>query len=159
MMSAQGIGITTDEKQKESAEKNLADPFDLFTKPGIEQDHVSKEEVKFRPSLEVKDGAPIEFEIKTHGQYLEGDSLQAEFFLKIENADGTTAVDATDDVAPINAIAATLWKNIKVSFRNVSMLVSHLNFYLIIYFSWKLMEQKLVLLPGPILLIKHIWMY
>lgn len=134
MMSAQGIGITTDEKQKESAEKNLADPFDLFTKPGIEQDHVSKEEVKFRPSLEVKDGAPIEFEIKTHGQYLEGDSLQAEFFLKIENADGTTAVDATDDVAPINAIAATLWKNIKVSFRNVSMLVSHLNFYLIILF-------------------------
>ena len=81
MMSAQGIGITTDEKQRESAERNLADPFDLFTKPGIEQDHISKEDVKFRPSLEIKDGAPITFEIKTYGNYLEGDSLQTEFFL------------------------------------------------------------------------------
>ena len=136
-MSAQGIGITTDEKQRESAEKNLADPFDAFTKPGIEQDHISKEEVKFRPSLEIKDGAPIEFEIKTHGQYLDGDSLQAEFFLKIENEDGITAVGATDDVAPINMIGATIWKNIKVSFRSVSILISHSNFYLIIDFRWK----------------------
>ena len=116
MMSAQGIGITTDEKQRESAERNLADPFDLFTKPGIEQDHISKEDVKFRPSLEIKDGAPITFEIKTYGNYLEGDSLQTEFFLKIENEDGTTEVGATDDVAPINMIGATIWKNIKVSF-------------------------------------------
>ena len=116
MMSAQGIGITTDEKQRESAERNLDDPFDLFTKPGIEQDHISKEEVKFRPTLEIKDGAPIQFEIKTHGNYLEGDSLQTEYFLKIENEDGVTAVGSTDDVAPINMIGATIWKNIKVSF-------------------------------------------
>jgi hypothetical protein len=134
MMSAQGIGITTDEKQRESAERNLADPFDLFTKPGIEQDHISKEDVKFRPSLEIKDGAPITFEIKTYGNYLEGDSLQTEFFLKIENEDGTTEVGATDDVAPINMIGATIWKNIKVSFRSVSILISHSNFYLIIDF-------------------------
>ena len=137
MMSAQGIGITTDEKQRESAERNLADPFDLFTKPGIEQDHISKEDVKFRPSLEIKDGAPITFEIKTYGNYLEGDSLQTEFFLKIENEDGTTEVGATDDVAPINMIGATIWKNIKVSFRSVSILISHSNFYLIIDFRWK----------------------
>ena len=137
MMSAQGIGITTDEKQRESAERNLADPFDLFTKPGIEQDHISKEEVKFRPTLEIKDDAPIDFEIKTYGNYLEGDSLQYEFYLKIENEDGLTEVDAADDVAPINMIGATIWKNIKVSFRSVSMLISHSNFYLIIYFSWK----------------------
>ena len=137
MMSAQGIGITTDEKQRESAERNLADPFDLFTKPGIEQDHISKEEVKFRPTLEIKDDAPINFEIKTYGNYLEGDSLQYEFYLKIENEDGLTEVDAADDVAPINMIGATIWKNIKVSFRSVSMLISHSNFYLIIYFSWK----------------------
>ena len=136
-MSAQGIGITTDEKQRESAERNLADPFDLFTKPGIEQDHISKEDVKFRPSLEIKDGAPITFEIKTYGNYLEGDSLQTEFFLKIENEDGTTEVGATDDVAPINMIGATIWKNIKVSFRSVSILISHSNFYLIINFRWK----------------------
>ena len=136
-MSAQGIGITTDEKQRESAERNLADPFDLFTKPGIEQDHISKEDVKFRPSLEIKDGAPITFEIKTYGNYLEGDSLQTEFFLKIENEDGTTEVGATDDVAPINMIGATIWKNIKVSFRSVSILISHSNFYLIIDFRWK----------------------
>ena len=134
MMSAQGIGITTDEKQRESAERNLADPFDLFTKPGIEQDHISKEDVKFRPSLEIKDGAPITFEIKTYGNYLEGDSLQTEFFLKIENEDGLTEVGATDDVAPINMIGATIWKNIKVSFRSVSILISHSNFYLIIDF-------------------------
>ena len=137
MMSAQGIGITTDEKQRESAERNLADPFDLFTKPGIEQDHISKEEVKFRPSLEIKDGAPINFEIKTYGNYLEGDSLQTEFFLKIENEDGVTEVGAADDVAPINMIGATIWKNIKVSFRSVSILISHSNFYLIIDFRWK----------------------
>ena len=128
MMSAQGIGITTDEKQRESAERNLDDPFDLFTKPGIEQDHISKEEVKFRPTLEIKDDAPIQFEIKTHGDYLEGDSLQTEFFLKIENEDGTTEVTSADDVAPINMIGATIWKNIKVSFRSVSMLISHSNF-------------------------------
>ena len=137
MMSAQGIGITTDEKQKESAERNLADPFDLFTKPGIEQDHISKEEVKFRPTLEIKDDTPIDFEIKTYGNYLEGDSLQYEFFLKIENEDGVTEVDAADDVAPINMIGATIWKNIKVSFRSVSILISHSNFYLIIDFRWK----------------------
>ena len=137
MMSAQGIGITTDEKQRESAERNLDDPFDLFTKPGIEQDHISKEEVKFRPILEIKDDAAIEFEIKTHGDYLEGDSLQTEFFLKIENEDGTTEVTAADDVAPINMIGATIWKNIKVSFRSVSILISHSNFYLIIDFRWK----------------------
>ena len=137
MMSAQGIGITTDEKQRESAERNLADPFDLFTKPGIEQDHISKEEVKFRPTLEIKDDAPIDFEIKTYGNYLEGDSLQTEFFLKIENEDGLTEVDAADDVAPINMIGATIWKNIKVSFRSVSILISHSNFYLIIDFRWK----------------------
>ena len=137
MMSAQGIGITTDEKQRESAERNLADPFDLFTKPGIEQDHISKEDVKFRPSLEIKDGAPINFEIKTYGNYLEGDSLQTEFFLKIENEDGVTEVGAADDVAPINMIGATIWKNIKVSFRSVSILISHSNFYLIIDFRWK----------------------
>lgn len=137
MMSAQGIGITTDEKQRESAERNLADPFDLFTKPGIEQDHISKEEVKFRPTLEIKDDAPINFEIKTYGNYLEGDSLQTEFFLKIENEDGLTEVDAADDVAPINMIGATIWKNIKVSFRSVSILISHSNFYLIIDFRWK----------------------
>ena len=136
-MSAQGIGITTDEKQRESAERNLADPFDLFTKPGIEQDHISKEDVKFRPSLEIKDGAPITFEIKTYGNYLEGDSLQTEFFLKIENEDGVTEVGAADDVAPINMIGATIWKNIKVSFRSVSILISHSNFYLIIDFRWK----------------------
>ena len=116
MMSAQGIGITTDEKQRESAERNLADPFDLFTKPGIEQDHISKEEVKFRPTLEIKDDAPIDFEIKTYGNYLEGDSLQYEFYLKIENEDGVSDMDAADDVAPINMIGATIWKNIKVSF-------------------------------------------
>ena len=137
MMSAQGIGITTDEKQRESAERNLADPFDLFTKPGIEQDHISKEEVKFRPTLEIKDDAPINFEIKTYGNYLEGDSLQYEFYLKIENEDGLTEVDAADDVAPINMIGATIWKNIKVSFRSVSILISHSNFYLIIDFRWK----------------------
>ena len=137
MMSAQGIGITTDEKQRESAERNLADPFDLFTKPGIEQDHISKEEVKFRPTLEIKDDTPIEFEIKTYGNYLEGDSLQYEFYLKIENEDGLTEVDAADDVAPINMIGATIWKNIKVSFRSVSILISHSNFYLIIDFRWK----------------------
>ena len=137
MMSAQGIGITTDEKQRESAERNLDDPFDLFTKPGIEQDHISKEEVKFRPTLEIKDDAAIEFEIKTHGDYLEGDSLQTEFFLKIENEDGVTEVGAADDVAPINMIGATIWKNIKVSFRSVSILISHSNFYLIIDFRWK----------------------
>ena len=137
MMSAQGIGITTDEKQRESAERNLADPFDLFTKPGIEQDHISKEDVKFRPSLEIKDGAPINFEIKTYGNYLEGDSLQTEFFLKIENEDGVTEVGAADDVAPINMIGATIWKNIKVIFRSVSILISHSNFYLIIDFRWK----------------------
>ena len=137
MMSAQGIGITTDEKQRESAERNLADPFDLFTKPGIEQDHISKEEVKFRPTLEIKDDTPIEFEIKTYGNYLEGDSLQTEFFLKIENEDGVTEVGAADDVAPINMIGATIWKNIKVSFRSVSILISHSNFYLIIDFRWK----------------------
>ena len=137
MMSAQGIGITTDEKQRESAERNLDDPFDLFTKPGIEQDHISKEEVKFRPILEIKDDAAIEFEIKTHGDYLEGDSLQTEFFLKIENEDGTTEVTSADDVAPINMIGATIWKNIKVSFRSVSILISHSNFYLIIDFRWK----------------------
>ena len=137
MMSAQGIGITTDEKQRESAERNLADPFDLFTKPGIEQDHISKEDVKFRPSLEIKDGAPINFEIKTYGNYLEGDSLQTEFFLKIENDDGTTEMGDEDDVAPINMIGATIWKNIKVSFRSVSILISHSNFYLIIDFRWK----------------------
>gem|GEM_PF-7038056 len=136
-MSAQGIGITTDEKQRESAERNLADPFDLFTKPGIEQDHISKEEVKFRPTLEIKDDAPIDFEIKTYGNYLEGDSLQYEFYLKIENEDGLTEVDAADDVAPINMIGATIWKNIKVSFRSVSILISHSNFYLIIDFRWK----------------------
>ena len=137
MMSAQGIGITTDEKQRESAEKNLADPFDLFTKPSIEQDHVAKEEVKFRPTTEVKENAPIQFEIKTHGMYLEGDSLQASYFLKIENEDGETPVDASDDVAPINAIAATIWKSIDVSFRSVSILISHSNFYLIINSRWK----------------------
>ena len=137
MMSAQGIGITTDEKQRESAERNLADPFDLFTKPGIEQDHISKEEVKFRPTLEIKDDTPIEFEIKTYGNYLEGDSLQTEFFLKIENEDGVTEVGAADDVAPINMIGATIWKSIKVSFRSVSILISHSNFYLIIDFRWK----------------------
>ena len=137
MMSAQGIGITTDEKQRESAERNLADPFDLFTKPGIEQDHISKEEVKFRPTLEIKDDTPIDFEIKTYGNYLEGDSLQYEFYLKIENEDGLTEVDAADDVAPINMIGATIWKNIKVSFRSVSILISHSNFYLIIDFRWK----------------------
>lgn len=137
MMSAQGIGITTDEKQRESAERNLADPFDLFTKPGIEQDHISKEEVKFRPTLEIKDDAPIDFEIKTYGNYLEGDSLQYEFYLKIENEDGVSDMDAADDVAPINMIGATIWKNIKVSFRSVSILISHSNFYLIIDFRWK----------------------
>ena len=137
MMSAQGIGITTDEKQRESAERNLADPFDLFTKPGIEQDHISKEEVKFRPTLEIKDDTPIEFEIKTYGNYLEGDSLQYEFYLKMENEDGVTEVTDADDVAPINMIGATIWKSIKVSFRSVSILISHSNFYLIIDFRWK----------------------
>ena len=137
MMSAQGIGITTDEKQRESAEKNLADPFDLFTKPPIEQDHVAKEEVKFRPTTEVKENSPIQFEIKTHGMYLEGDSLQASYFLKIENEDGETPVGASDDVAPINAISATIWKSIDVSFRSASILISHSNFYLIINFRWK----------------------
>ena len=127
MMSAQGIGITTDEKQKESPETNLADAFDLFTKPGIEQDHIGKEEVKFRPTLEVKDGAPIEFEIKTHGNYMEGDSFQAEFFLKIENEAGAEMGPA-DDVAPINMIGATIWKNIKVSFRSETIQIPHLNF-------------------------------
>ena len=129
-MSAQGIGITIDEKQRESAEQNLADPFDLFNKPGIEQDHVGKEEVKFRPTLAVTDDSPIQFEIKTHGNYMEGDSFQAEFFLKIENEDGTE-VGPGDDVAPINMIGATIWKNIKVSFRSVSIQIPRPNFYLI----------------------------
>ena len=84
MMSAQGIGINTDEKQHELAEKNLADPFDLFTKPGIEQGHVSKEEVKFRPSLPITEDGDIVFEIQTHGNYLEGDSLESEYLLNPE---------------------------------------------------------------------------
>ena len=128
-MSAQGIGITVDEKQRESAEQNLADPFDLFSKPAIEQDHVSKEEVKFRPTLAITEDSPIQFEIKTHGNYMEGDSLHSEFFLGIENETGDE-VDAADDVAPINMIGATIWKNIKVSFRSVIIQIPHSNFYL-----------------------------
>ena len=88
-MSAQGIGITTDEKQRESAEKNLADPFDAFTKPGIEEDHISKEEVKFRPILPITEDGDIVFEIETHGNYLEGDSIHSEFELKINKTKGT----------------------------------------------------------------------
>ena len=128
-MSAQGIGITVDEKQRESAAQNLADPFDLFNKPGIEQDHVGKEEVKFRPTLAITEDSPIQFEIKTHGNYMEGDSFQAEFFLGIENETGAK-VTAADDVAPINMIGATIWKNIKVSFRSVIIQIPHSNFYL-----------------------------
>ena len=127
-MSAQGIGITTDEKQRESAEKNLADPFDLFTKPGIEEDHISKEEVKFRPILPITEDGDIVFEIKTHGNYLEGDSINAEFELKLKNADGTTAITAADEVAPINMIGATYWKDVKVIFRSVTILNPTLEF-------------------------------
>ena len=121
-MSAQGIGITTDEKQRESAEKNLADPFDLFTKPAIEEDHISKEEVKIRPILPITQGSDIVFEIKTHGNYFDSDNINTEYKLEIENEDGETAITATDDVAPINMLGATLWKDIKVSFRSVTKL-------------------------------------
>ena len=127
-MSAQGIGITTDEKQRESAEKNLADPFDLFTKPAIEEDHISKEEVKFRPILPITEDGDIVFEIKTHGNYLEGDSMHSEYELKIKNADNETEMSATDDVAPINMIGATYWKEVKVSFRSVAKLNPTLEF-------------------------------
>ena len=122
MMSAQGIGITTNEKQRESAEKNLADPFALFTKPGIEEDHISKEEVKFRPILPITQGGDIVFEIKTHGNYFDSYTVNTEYKLEIENEDGETAITAADDVAPINMLGATLWKDIKVSFRSVTKL-------------------------------------
>ena len=128
MMSAQGIGITTDEKQRESGEKNLAHPFDLFSKPAIEEDHISKEEVKFRPILPITEDGDIVFEIKTHGNYMEGDSINAEYELKIKNADGVTDMSAADDVAPINMIGATFWKSVKVSFRSVTKLNPTLEF-------------------------------
>ena len=130
-MSVQGLGITTDEKQRESVEKILADPFDLFTKPAIEHDHISKTEVKIRPSLPITEDGDIIFEIKTHGMYLDSNTIEQEYFLKIRNEDGTTAMAADDDVAPINMIAATLFKDIKVSFRSVIKESSHSNFYAI----------------------------
>ncbi len=127
-MSVQGLGITTDEKQRESVEKNLADPFDLFTKPGIEQDHISKTEVKIRPSLPITEDGDITFEIKTHGNYVEGSSIEQEYFLKIQNDDGETAMTNADDVAPINMIAATFWRDVKVSFRSATKVIPTLKF-------------------------------
>ena len=127
-MSVQGLGITTDEKQRESVEKNLADPFDLFTKPGIEQDHISKTEVKIRPTLPITEDGDITFEIKTHGNYLEGSTIEQEYFLKIQNDDGETAMTNADDVAPINMIAATFWRDVKVSFRSATKVIPTLKF-------------------------------
>lgn len=127
-MSVQGLGITTDEKQRESVEKNLADPFDLFTKPAIEHDHISKTEVKIRPSLPITEDGDITFEIRTHGNYVEGSSIEQEYFLKIRNEDGTSAISDADDVAPINMIAATFWKDIKVSFRSATKVIPTLKF-------------------------------
>ena len=127
-MSVQGLGITTDEKQRESVEKNLADPFDLFTKPGIEQDHISKTEVKIRPTLPITEDGDITFEIKTHGNYVEGSSIEQEYFLKIQNDDGETAMTNADDVAPINMIAATFWRDVKVSFRSATKVIPTLKF-------------------------------
>ena len=129
-MSVQGISITADEKQRESVEKVLADPFDLFTKPTIEHDHLGKREVKIRPSLPITEDGDITFEIKTHGNYLEGSSIEQEYFLKIRNEDGTSAISDADDVAPINMIAATFWKDIKVSFRSATKVIPTLEFYI-----------------------------
>ena len=128
-MSVQGISITADEKQRESVEKVLADPFDLFTKPTIEQDHLGKREVKIRPSIPITEDGDIIFEIKTHGMYLDSNSIEQEYFLKIRNEDGLTDMSASDDVAPINMIAATFWKDIKVSFRSVTKVIPTLEFY------------------------------
>lgn len=127
-MSVQGLGITTDEKQRESVEKNLADPFDLFTKPAIEDDHIGKTEVKIRPSLPITEDGDIIFEIKTYGNYFDGSSLEQEYFLKIRNEDGTSDMSDADDVAPINMIAATFWKDIKVSFRSEAKVIPTLKF-------------------------------
>lgn len=129
-MSVQGISITADEKQRESVEKVLADPFDLFTKPPIEHDHLSKTEVKIRPSLPITEDGDIIFEIKTHGMYLDSNTIEQEYYLKIRNEDGLTDMSASDDVAPINMIAATFWKDIKVSFRSATKVIPTLEFYI-----------------------------
>ena len=139
-MSAQGLGITTDEKQRESAEKNYADPFDLFTKPPIEHDHISKTEVKIRPSLPITEDGEIIFEIKTYGNYMDAGCIEQEYFLKIRNEDGSSDMTGADDVAPINMIAATFWKDVKVSFRSMTKVIPTLEFYVIFNFRWKLME-------------------
>ena len=45
----------------------------------------------------------------------------------MENEAGA-AMGETDDVAPINMIGATIWKNIKVSFRSATKVIPTLKF-------------------------------
>ena len=116
-MTLEGVSILTDEKQRDSVAENLADPFDHFTKPPMEFDHESKTEVKIRPIMPITEDGDLPFEIKTFsGIFLEGNTMQAEMKLKIKNADGTSVIAGDEDVAPINMIAMTQFKDIKVSF-------------------------------------------
>ena len=116
-MTLEGVSILTDEKQRDSVAENLANPFDHFTKPPMEYDHESKTEVKIRPILPITEDGDLPFEIKTFsGIFLEANSIQAETKFKLKNADGTTAIATDEDVAPINMIGMTQFKDVKVSF-------------------------------------------
>ena len=60
-MTLEGVSILTDEKQRDSAAENLADPFDHFTKPPMEYDHVSRTEVKIRQIMPLTDDGDIPY--------------------------------------------------------------------------------------------------
>ena len=82
----------------------------------MEIDHVSRTEHKIRPILPITDEGEIPFEVKTYsGIYLDGKTIQSEMKLEIENIDGTP-IAADEDVAPINMIGMTYFKDVKVSF-------------------------------------------
>ena len=115
-MTLEGVSILADEKQRDSVAENLADPFDHFTKPPMEVDHVSRTEYKIRPILPITDEGEIPFEVKIYsGIYLDGKTIQSEMKLELENTDGTP-IAADEDVAPINMIGMTYFKDVKVSF-------------------------------------------
>ena len=115
-MTLEGVSILADEKQRDSAAENLADPFDLFTKPPMELDHINRTEHKIRPLLPITEEGEIPFEIRTtSGIYLNAKTLQCEYKLELQNTDGSDISEA-DDVAPINMIGMTYWKDIIVSF-------------------------------------------
>ena len=115
MANKGGVNILNDEK-----EQNISDPFDIFSVPVIERDHVKSQIVHIQPSQPITDDGPIIFEYSSHGgMYVDGDFTELQGELEIINTDTNAKTTADDDIAVINMFPITQFNKIEVKLNDV----------------------------------------